>query len=355
MNFKIFIPILCLLTLLPMAFCQGEPTSENNARLKKGLQQFPQADTNKDGVLTLKEAVAYRTKMQGGKRAGAAKAGGAKKQAAARTVSGKNVPDGEAIKGYNGLYMGHSFFKPAAEHLLTVIPDTKVVNHTGNFVFAGGQNGSPKNLWDKASTRQAGQKYLDTGKVEFMAMTYYSPADSSIDDYAKWFDYARAKNPDITFMLALPWGKQLHMASDEQIAQAESGAKKFHDTLIQDLRKKYPDNKVIYCPYGLGVYELVRRFKIGELAGVKHLKHPDRAAAKQGPTIHLFNDPLGHGSQLVTQLNTLVWLQTIYDYDLSTVDKEFRVDGLPDVDLNEIAAGIHKKIAPYNSLYVQGE
>jgi len=33
-----------------------EPTSKNNARLKQALQAFPQADTNRDGVLTLEEA-----------------------------------------------------------------------------------------------------------------------------------------------------------------------------------------------------------------------------------------------------------------------------------------------------------
>ena len=36
----------------------AQPTSENNSRLKKGLKDYPEADTDGDGVLTLKEALA---------------------------------------------------------------------------------------------------------------------------------------------------------------------------------------------------------------------------------------------------------------------------------------------------------
>ena len=32
--------------------------------------------------------------------------------------------------------MGHSFFKPAAEHLLKIIPDTNILNHTGYIVMS---------------------------------------------------------------------------------------------------------------------------------------------------------------------------------------------------------------------------
>lgn len=42
----------------------GTQTSENNDRLRKGLQQYPQADTNKDGVLTMEEGLAFLAKMK---------------------------------------------------------------------------------------------------------------------------------------------------------------------------------------------------------------------------------------------------------------------------------------------------
>lgn len=53
--------LLCCLTLPSQA---QEPTSETNERLRKGLEQYPAADANKDGILTLTEAQAYLKKMR---------------------------------------------------------------------------------------------------------------------------------------------------------------------------------------------------------------------------------------------------------------------------------------------------
>lgn len=45
-----------------VTFAKGQ-TSENNSKLKKALKQFPEADKNKDGILTMAEAVAFRDTM----------------------------------------------------------------------------------------------------------------------------------------------------------------------------------------------------------------------------------------------------------------------------------------------------
>ena len=330
--------------VLGLAFSSNgqDRTSENNERLKVWLKKFPEADKNKDGVLTGAEALEFIRSKKGGNP-------NRKKTAPeAKTVSGENVPAGKAIKGYNGLFMGHSFFKPAAEHLLKVIPDTNVVNHTEYIVMSGGASGSPGVLWENKAKRDLGLKYLDTKKVEFFAMTYYSQENSSVVHYSKWFDYAISKNPKVTFMVALPWRGHLYKATKEELAKAESGYKKHYDNLIVPLRKKYPNNKIIYCPYGLGVYELINRLNNDNLAGVKHILNPDR---NKNAKDQILKDPLGHGTDLVTVLNSLVWLQTIYKYDISTIKKQFRVEGLPGINLNEIAAKIYEKIKPYNEAH----
>ena len=41
-----------------------EPTSENNERLRRALERYPQADANKDGILTRAEGRAYRAKLK---------------------------------------------------------------------------------------------------------------------------------------------------------------------------------------------------------------------------------------------------------------------------------------------------
>ena len=61
----------------------------------------------------------------------------------------------------------------------------------------------------------------------------------------------------------------------------------------------------------------------------------------------LFNDELRHSGELVSSIGALLWLQTLYDYDLSKL-KEQRVEGLGKIDLNELAQVVSKKIAPFN-------
>ena len=390
---------LSYLAMLVAASCFAAPTSDNNERLRNALKQNPAADANKDGVLTMREAVAYRAKQQGGaEQAGAevtsennkrlkqalrkypkadtnkdgilsmaearkwhaengqgARTGGGKLPVL-RTATGDAVTKGQEVTGTNGLYMGHSFFTPAARLLPRIIPDTNVVNHTTYSVMSGGQSGSPRMLWENQTKRDYGLKYLDKGDVDLFAMTYYSPADSSLEHYAKWFDYALKKNPKITFMVALPWAGELHKVPAEDLGEADQRMARLYQSLIEPLRAKYPKNKILFCPYGLGVYELARRHYAGELPGVKYVLNPDKATrnASQQKNEQLLKDNLGHGGDLVTHLNALVWLQTIYDYDVSTLPKQ-RVAGLPDVDLNEIAATVYKKIKHFNAVYQPGK
>ena len=54
---------------------------------------------------------------------------------------------GIETKGFNGLYMGHSFFRPSAEQLDKIMSDSETINHRQVTVFAGGANGSPGRLW----------------------------------------------------------------------------------------------------------------------------------------------------------------------------------------------------------------
>lgn len=344
---------LCLICMLGLCLSVQAQTSEDNPRLKKAMERFPDADADKDGVLTMEEARAYKDKMRGGEKG--KKRGGRKGREKGKpiTVSGKDVEKGQEIKGVNGLYMGHSFFIPVARRLLEVIPDTRVVNHTAYLVMSGGQGGSPKRLWDQESKRTAGQKYLDTGKVEWMLMTYYSTDNSSVEHYSKWFDYAVAKNPNITFMVSIPWEKSLFKADEETLNGIDKRIQNLFDELIVPLRKKYPKNKILFCPYGLTVYELINRLNAGKLPGVKYILDPNRRtrAATYLKKEQLLNDELGHGGILVSRLSALVWLQTIYDYDLSTIEKELKVDGLPDIDLKEIATKVYKKVEPFNRVY----
>jgi acetyl esterase len=69
-------------------------TSENNDRLKKAFERFPAADADKDGVLTLGEAKAFKAKMEGKGEApgeGKAKASNADRKVTYKTVGGTEL------------------------------------------------------------------------------------------------------------------------------------------------------------------------------------------------------------------------------------------------------------------------
>ena len=255
------------------------------------------------------------------------------------------------FKGYNGLYMGHSFFWPSVKQLDKIIPDTDLSEHKQHLVQAGGAKGSPGQLWENKQTRERGQRQLNTKTIDLLVLTYYSPVNSSVEHYSKWFDYAISQNPDVTFMVTVAWGTHLYKADKVRLDKLLKGPSWIYRTLIMELRKKYPKNKILYCPYGLGTYELIDRFNEGKLPGIKHLLNMDKQARQksrqQGD--QLFNDELGHAGELVSTLGALLWLKTLYDYDFSTL-KAQRARNLPEIDLNEIADAVSKRIQPYNPI-----
>jgi hypothetical protein len=260
--------------------------------------------------------------------------------------------ENKEIKGYNGLYMGHSFFWPSEEKLENIIPDSTVVGHKQYLVRSGGAGGSPGNLWANKKKRDAGQRHLDTKKIDLLVMTYHSPENSSAEHYSKWFDYAIARNPGTTFMVTIAWAGHLYKADKERLDYLKTVGQRFHDTLIVELREKYPENKILFCPYGLGAYELIDQFNEGKLQGVKYLLNMDRKTRgeSRAKKEQLLNDELGHPGELVATLGALLWLQTLYDYDLPSL-KSGRIDNLPDIDLKEIATTVSQKIELFNAAY----
>ena len=257
-----------------------------------------------------------------------------------------------STKGYNGLYMGHSFFWPSVKELKIIMPETNVTGHQQSTVFSGGASGSPGRLWDSRRKRAEGQKILDSKKINLLVMTYYSPENSSVEHYSRWFDYALSKNPQTTFMVAIPWAGQLYKMDKKQRARSKMGIHRIYQSVIVKLRKKYPKNKILYCPYGVGTYELINQFEAGKLPGVKHilnLNRQKRVASKKNND-QLLNDELGHPGKLVISVATLLWLQTIYEYDVSAM-KHKRITGLPKIDFVSISAEVHKTIKPFNAVY----
>lgn len=57
--------ILCTIVSIGLTLIAHAQTSKDNPKLKNALERYPQADTNKDGVLTLEEAMVFKKGMNG--------------------------------------------------------------------------------------------------------------------------------------------------------------------------------------------------------------------------------------------------------------------------------------------------
>jgi hypothetical protein len=151
----------------------------------------------------------------------------------------------------------------------------------------------------------------------------------STEGYELWFDYALAQNPNTKFMLGLPW---LDFPSQWNAGECVSalridGVTVWRD-LIAELRLLHPDVTIIDVPYGLGVAELRLLFDAGVLPDVSALTGP------YDDSLHIDNK--GHGGGIVFDLSLLIWLNRIYDVDLSTYDGPLEYTA----DLTAIAASV---------------
>ncbi|MEM8941044.1 MAG: hypothetical protein AAGC91_02750 [Pseudomonadota bacterium] len=223
-------------------------------------------------------------------------------------------------KGFNSLFIGHSFFRPFAEQLSEHAERVGLANHQPEIVFAGGANGAPEALWNNASKRAEIQAILDRGDTELFAMTYHNEYPS-LTGYRQWIDYAVERNPGIRIMITLPW---LSFPEDYDSATYEALWTEFQQgdwrLGIDALRRAYPGVEIFSLPYGQSAIELRNLYAAGALSDV------DTLTANPGEAI--FRDPLGHADDILIELGGLVWLRAVYDVDLFSYDysPEFEVD-----------------------------
>ncbi|MEZ5567912.1 MAG: thrombospondin type 3 repeat-containing protein [Halioglobus sp.] len=212
--------------------------------------------------------------------------------------------------GFNSLFIGHSFFKPFADGMPDYAGAAGIAGHSQSIVFSGGASGAPQALWENASKRAAIQTVLLGGDVELFVMTYH-PNYPTTEGYENWINYALAQNPNTRFALALPW---LTNPGSFPSADYANGWNLFHATawhdLVDELRALYPGVEIYCIPYGQSAGELRLLFDANNLPDVQNLSG---SAATS-----IYSDSFGHPGHILRDLGRLVWLNAIYDVDLST-------------------------------------
>lgn len=211
--------------------------------------------------------------------------------------------------GFKSLFIGHSFFRPFADGMPSYVPAAGIAGHTQSVVFAGGANGTPQALWENAAKRAEIQAILDGGDIELFGMTYH-PAYPTTAGYENWIDYALAQNPTTRFFVALPWldNPGNYTAATYASIWLAAHETSWHD-FIDTLRALYPGVDIYGIPYGQSALELRNLLDANNLPGAPNLIG--------NATNSIFTDNLGHPGDILRDLGRLVWLNAIYDVDLT--------------------------------------
>ena len=86
--------------------------------------------------------------------------------------------------------------------------------------------------------------------------------------------------------------------------------------MVTELRGGFPDAEIFLLAYGQGSLELRTLYNQGNLPDVDTLVSGDGL-------LGIHSDTHGHAEQMLTDLNTLVWLASIYGVEVWELDKEY--------------------------------
>ena len=328
----------------------SQPTSENNSRLKKGLKDYPEADTDGDGVLTLKEARTFLKKMADGDKKSPPRKGGdsdtaieVPKEELQRDDLEKFEPEGAGDGGVKMLFIGHSLVAPVEKMIRYVSRGVRLEDYESRMQYSGGKSGAPLRHWNYTGSKQKTRPALMTGKWDYMAMgMYYYWAE--VEDISRWIDFALKYNPGMKFYLQDGWpaadggfanygrgdsreSRALREAAGESWKAVEkdehgrdvlrfkafekliAGLDRNMDTKLTALKKKYP-GKVFSIRSSHAMLELRRLLEEKKLPVIDRVL----ASGKKDRGQALYADLLHSGSAVIL-LECYLYLAAVHKLD----------------------------------------
>ena len=262
-------------------------------------------------------------------------------------------------QGYNMLLIGNSFFKPYADHLNTLATEANFNEHNSTIVKRGGELGRPINLWNDSNTEehQLIKSTLDQGNIEVFGMTsgYDIDSDNPTEGHSAWINYALENNPNIIIFIAIPTfdfpnGESNGTRPDWNTFASDNGFNSIqefydyyvnemvHKEIVDELRLEFPSTKIFTIPTGWAAKNLAQMNLDNELLDDISMIGPKSTS--------IFTDEKGHQGQIVIETGTMLWLNSIYNVNLSS----FNYDTGFNTDLHAIAQDI---IDTHDSNYKQ--
>ncbi len=263
----------------------------------------------------------------------------------------------EDVGGYNMLLIGNSFFRPYADKLDNMAIVAGFENHTSTTIIRGGENGRPINFWNDSLSVEHNQikAALDQGNVDFFGMTSGHDANNPIEGHKAWIDYALQNNPNITIFISLPpfdfpEGDPNGTRPDWNTFALDNGFNSIqefydyyvneivHQEIIDQLRIEFPSTKIFTIPTGWATFNLNQLNQDSALLDVISMFGPRETS--------IFTDQKGHQGEIVREAGGLVWLNSLYNVDLSSFDYDTGFN----TDLHAVAEDILTKHNPDYSL-----
>jgi hypothetical protein len=238
----------------------------------------------------------------------------------------------DVITGFNSLLAGHSFFQPFTLELPALASQAGFVDHDQVAFFAPGVQGAPLELWEHPIRAPAMKGILDAGDVDLFGLTF-QPDSPDFIGYKNWVKYARGKNPDTRFFIAMPWTWYADtMTAAEYETEWLARHQVSHD-LIDQLRAKYQISDIYCIPQGQAAVDLYNLLDDNNLPDVNNTL----VSPLSGDSIFL--DSRGHPDEILVDLGKLVWLGMIYDVDIPSFAGDPN-DPVYTTDLNAMAQAI---------------
>ena len=216
-------------------------------------------------------------------------------------------------KGYTCVFMGHSFFYRVANDFDQVAIGSGFPDHKQVVRVAHGIEGTPGWLWDHVGPKEEARRMLKEEQVDLLAISYHhrSADRCGVEDYSRWIDFAREKNPDIMIAIGISWtGLPTLDITPEQYSAIYPWVAAPIYKLIDQLREKYLRNVIFAIPHGKGVFALYAGYKAGQIPELKTLL-PRGKDSKSA----LFLDTRYHAGPMALAVTRLIFLATIYETD----------------------------------------
>lgn len=368
MKSRSFLRVIALVGLLGAigeapSFSQAQnPSAEQLARW---LKRFPEADTDKDGTLSLEEANAYRKKLTGAGRSSGG--GGARrdfridpgwekadfpehavslmapeeiKAVYAEVNGGKEKAVTSYEKPADGALRivgtGHSFMAPGYKTLPRIaeasgFAEQPLFTHTG-----GGMTGSTRYKWEQENGifefdgKPMPKLLASIANAEWDVMTWGPYFKDRPEFYSCWVDFCLQYQPEMKFYLSDAWLQLYQLEQNpesedfftEEVLERLSGEKrKVYTTLVEALREKYP-GRIFIMPTCDAMTLAAKAQVRGELPGIEGIHK-----VIGGKERSLWRDQLGHIGPGFERLEGYVFYATLYGKSPELIENEIDFSG----------------------------